>query len=497
MTAHRPDTDRVEINSLNTSESHSQGSATLFAECAGEGNKRRARADGDTYHGENATSEPNCLSIVDPSNSCSNLKHHQAASVLNNRDIDGGDIAASLLSKGSRVMYVGSSLVDPPFYDSCRDFTETHSELFASCPFDRLTRECHWIDVQTTDRSDFLILGSQLSLHELTMENCMSGGVVEISETFACQRYSYLSILVQQGEDDDLEHCAPIHVILFNDKVITVHSGPIPCLAPVLTRLRFKGFDMPFDILYAILDAFVDEAVLLTDAVLSDCESIEDLVFSLSESQLSDLLLRISNSRKKLVALRQHLTGKQNIVSQLSSSKWQCFGIAYQDMGWPPANSQANFVSTNNVVASEMLSEDDYPIHGRQSSDNRRLYLRDLQNHINSCLHKIERSREMLSHSHSNYLSRVSISVARTSQTTNNWMKRLGIVATGVLPLTLVTSAFGMNVQVPWQHVESTDPFYGILAATCTFAFSLTAAYAYRTYGHDRPGAGHAVIPPV
>ena len=66
-------------------------------------------------------------------------------------------------------------------------------------------------------------------------------------------------------------------------------------------------------------------------------------------------------------------------------------------------------------------------------------------------LQKLEFGREMLASLHSSYMTRISVEVAATSNRINKTMKKLTSVATIILPMTLVTGLFGMNVTVPGQ----------------------------------------------
>jgi Mg2+ and Co2+ transporter CorA len=45
----------------------------------------------------------------------------------------------------------------------------------------------------------------------------------------------------------------------------------------------------------------------------------------------------------------------------------------------------------------------------------------------------------------------------------NSVMKVLAIITTIYAPLNIIPNLFGMNVKVPWQDVETTWPFFGIL----------------------------------
>lgn len=63
-------------------------------------------------------------------------------------------------------------------------------------------------------------------------------------------------------------------------------------------------------------------------------------------------------------------------------------------------------------------------------------------------IQKLEMSTEMLSSLQSTYLAKVSIEVAEASNNVDEIMKKLSSVATILLPMTFITSLFGMNVKV-------------------------------------------------
>lgn len=63
-------------------------------------------------------------------------------------------------------------------------------------------------------------------------------------------------------------------------------------------------------------------------------------------------------------------------------------------------------------------------------------------------IQKLEMATEMLSCLQSTYLAKVSIEVAEASNNVDEIMKKLSSVATILLPMTFITSLFGMNVKV-------------------------------------------------
>jgi Mg2+ and Co2+ transporter CorA len=108
-----------------------------------------------------------------------------------------------------------------------------------------------------------------------------------------------------------------------------------------------------------------------------------------------------------------------------------------------------------------------------------RLYLRDVLDHLVSSIQKVDMCRDILNQAHQNYLARVSIAVAESANETNERMKRLSILATSILPLTVVTSAFGMNVKVPFGEEDTVGPFFGIIFVTLALSLGVTAIYGF------------------
>ena len=69
----------------------------------------------------------------------------------------------------------------------------------------------------------------------------------------------------------------------------------------------------------------------------------------------------------------------------------------------------------------------------------------------------------MLAQANSNYLACISIEAAELSNRTNAIMRKISTLAMVFVPYTIVAALFGMNVRVPWQDVDSTWPFWGIV----------------------------------
>lgn len=89
--------------------------------------------------------------------------------------------------------------------------------------------------------------------------------------------------------------------------------------------------------------------------------------------------------------------------------------------------------------------------------------MRDVVDHINSSLEKLDYTRELLVQAHSNYTTRVSMDIATLAQRTNMFVNRISIIALTITPVNLIASIWGMNVLVPGRDAENYGWFFGIV----------------------------------
>ncbi|GAD52351.1 magnesium and cobalt transport protein CorA [Halarchaeum acidiphilum MH1-52-1] len=154
---------------------------------------------------------------------------------------------------------------------------------------------------------------------------------------------------------------------------------------------------------YRIVDAVVDDYFDALDDVEDRLEYVEDTVLDETDE---DVLEEINDARRELLALRKLL--------------------------WP----------TRDAVA--VLSRGDPP----QIQSVTEKYYRDVYDHLVQQVDLVETYRDLAGGARDIYLNTLSMS-------TNEVMKKLTVVATIVLPLTLVVGIFGMNFSdTPWNMPE-------------------------------------------
>ncbi len=232
-----------------------------------------------------------------------------------------------------------------------------------------------------------------------------------------------------------------IYMLLFATHIITIHHEPIAHISRVLGRLM-DTFTLqaavPSDwIMYALLDDCVDEFVPALASLCGQVDAIDDLILTLSYGELSDMLRRIGLARRRVTALLRLLKPKSDIIRTL----------------------------TRRSAVRGAIGE------------STAIYLRDVQDHVVSSIQDLEQYGETLNRSHGNYLAHISIELNDASNRMNVVMKKLTAAAAIVLPISLISGLWGMNVPVPGQDGVTTlyqlMPFFTILSAMTAILLSM------------------------
>jgi magnesium transporter len=106
-----------------------------------------------------------------------------------------------------------------------------------------------------------------------------------------------------------------------------------------------------------------------------------------------------------------------------------------------------------------------------------RRYMMDVLDHTMETTQQLTLIQHDLDASAQHYLARISIEMAAASNNMAYQMKQLSIVATILLPLSLIAGLWGMNVHVPGQDDDDLTVFFTIVG--CMVAFALTCSYKF------------------
>lgn len=210
--------------------------------------------------------------------------------------------------------------------------------------------------------------------------------------------YVHLALnIVGTGADNSLifEH---VDILLGANWIITLHENP-EILSPLIERIKscvgWTCQNGPDYLCYAIIDLALDSYY---EVLESFGEKIEDCEDAAVENPTPEILEHIRELKKQALLLRKSIWPVRDMLSSLEHGQYLQF-------------KQETFV-----------------------------YLRNALNHVHQIIDTIETYRDIISGMHDIYLTSVSHKL-------NEIMKLLTIISTIFIPLTFISSIYGMNFE--------------------------------------------------
>jgi magnesium transporter len=267
-----------------------------------------------------------------------------------------------------------------------------------------------WSNIERPTPEDIEVLRRNYNFHPLDLEDCLS----KIERPKIDEYEDYLFIVMHFPVYDPNERISrPSEVDFFigSGYLVTVHDGilkPIyqlfdDCQRYERTRAKHMGRGAS-RLLYSVIDALVDYCFPILDKVDSNIHVIEEEVFT---ADMRRVVQDISIVRRDIIALRRIIRPQIAIVAN--------------------------------------LEQKDRPFI-REELD---VYFGDIVDHLNKAWDILEDHREVVEG-----LSETSDSVI--SYRINEVMRILAIISVVMLPLTLLSGIYGMNIYLPLaRHPQS------------------------------------------
>src|SRR5437764_4604442 len=257
--------------------------------------------------------------------------------------------------------------------------------------------EFFWLDLDDPDRQTVALVGEMLDLHKLAIEDTQEFGQRPKVDTYGDQL-----LLVYFGVGEDLEGLpepVEVHMHISGRFVLTVHRDRCRQFDHARTLLERHPADSEQTLIYRVIDSLTDSILDVLDRVAARVELHESEVFNRPMARDRD---RMAVLRRALGSLRRLLVVQRQVFDR----------------------------AVEKIVALPGFD-------GRLAS-----YYRHIGDHLWRAIDDVETARDSLQGMLDTY--------------TNEVQERLTIVATIFLPLTVITSFFGMNFNWLVQHIGST-----------------------------------------
>lgn len=255
-----------------------------------------------------------------------------------------------------------------------------------------------WINVNGLNNlTDIEKLGEHYNLHPLTLEDIVNTSQRPKLEEF--KNYFFVVFKMLYFNDSEIlqyEHLSmvvgPDYVLTFQESDGDVFDNLRNRIELAKGRIRSQGADY---LMYAILDAVVDNYFTVVEAV---GDNIEDLESSIFESQNDNATTpnQIQTLKQEVLKIRRSIFPLREVINRLEKS--------------------------DNTIINEKSQS----------------YIRDLYDHIIQVNESIDLYREMV-------WSLMDMYMTIISNKMNEVMKVLTIIATIFIPLTFIAGIYGMN----------------------------------------------------
>ncbi|WP_299334272.1 magnesium/cobalt transporter CorA [Haloplanus sp.] len=256
-----------------------------------------------------------------------------------------------------------------------------------------------WIRVSDPTDDEYDRLSAVFDLHTLEIED-VRGNVDPKVEVFPGHTFLLVKTASLRGGETTFEEeirDRPVGLFFGHDWLVTVATEKTGAVGTVWDRIqredpRLLRYHADFTA-YRVVDAVVDEYLVVLDEIGHDIEVVEDRIIDDPDTETLETL---NSLRRELLSIRR-------IV-------------------WPTRDAMS------------VLSKGDAD-HVRESTEK---YYRDVYDHLVQHVELVETYRDLAGGARDIYLNTL-------SQSTNEVMKRLTVVATIILPLTFVVGVYGMN----------------------------------------------------
>lgn len=293
---------------------------------------------------------------------------------------------------------------------NARSVEETEVKKVSECRGTDRTDRVTWLNVDGIHRPEVISeIGRYYGLHPLLLEDIVN---TQQKPKFDAYGEETLFIVLKWLEfnpfsrEVEAEH---VSLVLGNQYVLSFQEErERDIFAPVRERLRASagktrtnGADY---LLYALIDTVVDNYLLVTEKLGEQLETLEDRLFQSPRERLVNDLYSV---KRELMLMRKAVYPLRELVNSLLRE----------------TGTEESFLTANT-----------------------QLYLRDVSDHVSQTVETLDGYRELIASLMDLYQSTV-------SNRLNNVMKVLTVISVIFMPLTFVTSLYGMNFDyIPWLH---------------------------------------------
>lgn len=287
-----------------------------------------------------------------------------------------------------------------------------------------------WVDMEAPTPEEIALLSERWQFHPLAIEDC-----IHAQRRAKFERYATHGFLVFQALDRSTEEeldTVGVCVFLRRHLVVTVRPPTITALDHVLDALKRYPEQVGNStdrLLHAILDASIDEFTLVMYQLEEKVDVLEALAAGMDQERLVDGLVRV---RRALLHLRRIILPLREVIRRFTG-------------------------------------EDNPDVRAEE-----RIYFRDVLDHVDVIADTTHLLLDICNGA-------LQVHANVVNERLNQVMKYMAIVSTLLLPMTVISGAFGMNFKlIPIS--DDPDGFWIAIGMMVACAGLLLGIFRYRRW---------------
>jgi len=276
-----------------------------------------------------------------------------------------------------------------------------------------------WINIEPPTEQETDYLAQNYPFHPLDLEGCLSR--VQRPKIDDYKEYLFL-VLHFPVYDRESRVTTPSQLSVFIGEkyLITLHKGELKPLVKLFRECQIDEESLqenlsygPGYLLYRIIDRLVDYCFPILNKIVDNIEEVEDNIFS---EYARGPVKALSNLRRDIISFRRIIWPMRAVIGSLE------------------------------------------PRIRRLTKADLSVYFGDIVDHLDKIWDALDEYKEIIEGLNDTYDS-------LASNRTNEVMRMLAVIATILLPITVVASIFGMNVPLPFQNSSFSLLFVFLIVA--------------------------------
>ena len=277
-----------------------------------------------------------------------------------------------------------------------------------------------WTDIQKPTRDHINVLGQQYtSFHELNLDDCLSKVHIPKIDKYKDHLFMILNFPInvqEEKREEDIPKVSQLSIFVGTNYIVTIHHSEIKPLAEIFQLCKSNGKeretlmgDSPGFLLHSILERLVEDLFHRLTKIEGNLDDLEDEIFD----------ERTKSARaKEINLLRREIASLRRIVIPLRS---RIFEITQE-------------------------------IH-KFSKEDLTSYYNDVEDHVKKIIETLEEAKESIEIYKDVYF-------MLGTEKSNKILSILTIIFTLSIPVTVISSFYGMNISMPGR-VETPPTFLG------------------------------------